>query len=162
MDTRMFSNIHPSDHDPPSDDTQHVTKPKSYSNFSKLHAHSKNIHCYYCSVTKSCLTLWDLKDCSPPGSSVHGISQARILAWVAISPLRDPWPKDWTPHLLHWPVDSLPLSHQGSSRIFICVLKYIHSVLQESSMNVLGEEQVKILFYAQFLSQLYVQQILRI
>ena len=29
-------------------------------------------------------TLCDLMDCSPPGSSVHGISQARILKWVAI------------------------------------------------------------------------------
>ena len=32
-----------------------------------------------CSVTKSCPTLWDPMDYSPPGSSVHGISQARIL-----------------------------------------------------------------------------------
>ena len=31
------------------------------------------------------LTLCDTMDCSPPGSSVHGISQARILEWVAIS-----------------------------------------------------------------------------
>ena len=38
-----------------------------------------------CSVAKSCLTFCDPKDCSPPGSSVHGISQARILEWVAIS-----------------------------------------------------------------------------
>ena len=37
------------------------------------------------SVAQSCLTLCDLMDCSPPGSSVHGISQARILEWVAIS-----------------------------------------------------------------------------
>ena len=37
------------------------------------------------SVTQSCLTLCDLMDCSPPGSSVHAISQARILEWVAIS-----------------------------------------------------------------------------
>ena len=35
-------------------------------------------------VTQSCLTLWDRMDCSPPGSSVHGIFQARILEWVAI------------------------------------------------------------------------------
>ena len=32
-----------------------------------------------------CLTLCDLVDCSSPGSSVHGILQARILEWVAIS-----------------------------------------------------------------------------
>ena len=35
--------------------------------------------CCCCSVTKSCLTLCDPMDCSTPGSSVHGISQARIL-----------------------------------------------------------------------------------
>ena len=38
-----------------------------------------------CLVAKSCQTLWDPTDCSPPGSSVHGNLQARILAWVAIS-----------------------------------------------------------------------------
>ena len=36
-------------------------------------------------VAKSCLTLCDPMDCSPQGSSVHGILQARILEWVAIS-----------------------------------------------------------------------------
>ena len=34
--------------------------------------------------TKSCPTLFHLMDCSPPGSSFHGIFQARILKWVAI------------------------------------------------------------------------------
>ena len=33
-------------------------------------------------VTQSCPTLWDPVDYSPPGSSVHGILQARILEWV--------------------------------------------------------------------------------
>ena len=41
-----------------------------------------------CSAAKSSLTLCDTKDCSPPGSSVHWISQARILEWVAISSVR--------------------------------------------------------------------------
>ncbi|MES6266278.1 hypothetical protein U6R57_12305, partial [Cutibacterium acnes] len=36
-------------------------------------------------VAQSCPTLCDPMDCSPPGSSVHGILQARILEWVAIS-----------------------------------------------------------------------------
>ena len=40
-------------------------------------------------VVQSCLTLCDPVDCSPPGSSVHGILQARILEWVAISFSRD-------------------------------------------------------------------------
>ena len=35
-------------------------------------------------VTQSCPTLCDPMTCSPPGSSVHGILQARILEWVAI------------------------------------------------------------------------------
>ena len=37
---------------------------------------------------QSCLTLHDLMDCSPSGSSSHGIFQARILEWVAISSSR--------------------------------------------------------------------------
>ena len=41
-----------------------------------------------CSIAQSCPTLCDPMD-SPPGSSVHGISQARILQWVAISFSRD-------------------------------------------------------------------------
>ena len=36
-------------------------------------------------VAQSCPTLCDSVDCSLPGSSVHGILQARILEWVAIS-----------------------------------------------------------------------------
>ena len=36
-------------------------------------------------VTQSCPTLCDPVDYNPPGSSVHGILQARILEWVAIS-----------------------------------------------------------------------------
>ena len=37
-------------------------------------------------VTQSCLTLCDPMDCSPPGSSVQRILQARILEWVAMAP----------------------------------------------------------------------------
>ena len=36
-------------------------------------------------VAQSCPTLCDPMDCSLPGSSVHGIFQARVLEWVAIS-----------------------------------------------------------------------------
>ena len=46
-------------------------------------------------VTQSCLTLGNPMDCSPPGSSVHGILQARILEWVAIPLSRgSSWPRD--------------------------------------------------------------------
>ena len=36
-------------------------------------------------VAQSCPTLRDLMDCSPPGSSVHGIFQASVLEWGAIA-----------------------------------------------------------------------------
>ena len=42
-----------------------------------------------CLVTQLCLTLCDPMDCSPPGFSVDGISQARILEWVATSYFRE-------------------------------------------------------------------------
>ena len=43
--------------------------------------------CVY-SVTQSCPTLSDPMDCSPPGSSVHGILQARVLQWGALPSFR--------------------------------------------------------------------------
>ena len=52
----------------------------------------QNLTCstvHACSVAKLCLTLCDPMDCSPPGSSVHAILQARILEWVAISSSRE-------------------------------------------------------------------------
>ena len=53
------------------------------------------IYLYLCSVTKSCPTLCNPRDYSPPGSSVHWIFQAQILEWVAISYSRaSSWPKD--------------------------------------------------------------------
>ena len=55
------------------------------------------IICVLCLAAQSCPTLCDSMDCSLPGSSVHGISQARTLEWAAISFSR--WssqPKDQT------------------------------------------------------------------
>ena len=49
-----------------------------------------------CSVAKSCPTLCDPMDCSLPGLSVHGLFQARIVVWVAISLRGSSWPRDWT------------------------------------------------------------------
>ena len=51
----------------------------------------------FSSVTQSCPTLCDPMDCSLRGSSVHGIFQARILEWVAISFSRgSSQPRKWT------------------------------------------------------------------
>ena len=51
----------------------------------------------FLSITKSCLTFCDPMDCSQPDSSIHGISQARILEYIPISFYRESsWPRDWT------------------------------------------------------------------
>ena len=61
--------------------------------------HTRPLWCLCCCylVAKSCLTLCDPADCSSWGSSVHGISQARTLEWVAISSSSgSSQPRDWT------------------------------------------------------------------
>ena len=68
-------------------------------------------------VAQSCPTLWDPMDCSLPGSSVHGIFQARVLQWVAISFSRGIFPT------------------QGSKRVncigrwflYLCVIRDVHT-----------------------------------
>ena len=51
----------------------------------------------YALVAQSCPILCDFMDYSPPGSSVHGILQARTLEWVAICFSRESsWRRDWT------------------------------------------------------------------
>ena len=70
---------------------------------------------YQGSPTRSCLTLCNPVDCSLLGSSVHGISQEKILEWVAIPFSRGPsQPRDQT--LLA--AESLPLGHLGSPYSF--------------------------------------------
>ena len=70
--------------------------------FTLLHPHSTPALDTYRSEKESelaqlCPTLCDPVDCSPPGSSVHGILQARILEWVAIPFSRgSSWPRDRT------------------------------------------------------------------
>ena len=82
---------------------------------------------------QSCLTLCNFMDCSPPGSSVRGIVQARILEWVAISfSRRSPLSQRLNLHLLHWQEDSLLLSHQRSpllSTMYIITCLYFQPLL---------------------------------
>ena len=59
------------------------------------------MYCYHCihacSVAQSCLTLCDPMDCNPPGSSVFGILQARMLECVAMPSFRGLlWPRNQT------------------------------------------------------------------
>ena len=68
-------------------------------------------------VAQSCLTLCDPMDCSPPGSSVHGILQARTLEWVAISSARGSSNPETEPMFQAAPVpraEALSLSRWGS------------------------------------------------
>ena len=67
-------------------------------------------------VSQSCLTLCNPMDCGPPGSSIHGVLQARRPEWLPFPPpvdLPDPGMEPWFPALQ---TDSLALSHQGSPR----------------------------------------------
>ena len=53
--------------------------------------------CVRAELLQPCPTLCNPVDCSPPGFSVHGILQARILEWVAMPSSRgSSWPRDWT------------------------------------------------------------------
>ena len=75
-----------------------------------------------CSVSQSCPTLCNLMNCSPPGSSVHGIFQAQILEQVAISNSKGSFqPRDQTQVscvscIGRW--DFSPLHHLGSPKEF--------------------------------------------
>ena len=51
----------------------------------------------FAKLLQSCPTLCDPMDCSPPGSSAHGVIQARILEWVTKPSSRgSSWPRDQT------------------------------------------------------------------
>ena len=73
----------------------------SYHGFVFIPQITNEIACVVCLVAQLCPTLCDPMDCNPPGFSVHGILQARILEWVAISrgfspPRASSRPRDWT------------------------------------------------------------------
>ena len=76
---------------------------------------SYDLMCVHAKLLQSCLTLCNPMDCSLPGSSVHGILQARILEWVAMASSRgSSQPSNlFLLDLLHWQVGSLPLVPPG-------------------------------------------------
>ena len=84
----------------------------------------------WCVYAQLFLTLCDPMDCSPPGSSVLGIFQARILEWVAISYSRLIFlTQGSNPNLLcflHWQADSLPLAPPGKPIIAMTTHQQIH------------------------------------
>ena len=78
------------------------------------------------SVAQLCLTLSDSMNCSPPGSSVHGIIRAGILDWVAIfSSRKSSQPRDWTHFSCIFCIGRqilLSLSHLGSPKTYFQLL----------------------------------------
>ena len=80
-----------------------------------------------------CPTLCNPMDCSPPGSSVHGILQARILEWAAMPSSRSSWPRDKIHvclYLLHCRWILYLLSYLGSPfhiqhKLFFFIKKYL-------------------------------------
>ena len=64
--------------------------------FIKILLWSNQVAAYVCLVTQSCPILCNPMDCSLPGSSVHGILQARIMEWVAMLSSRgSSQPRNW-------------------------------------------------------------------
>ena len=100
---------------------------------------SSNTLLKWSEVVQSCPILCDPMDSSLPGSAVHGIFQARILEWGAISFFRGIFPtRGSNPGLLHCRQTLYHLSHQGSllpwlfpsSRSFlISLLLYIYAYI---------------------------------
>ena len=77
------------------------------------------LFCGHAQLLQSCPTLGDPRECSPPGSSVHGILQARIVEWVACPPPGDlPHPGIETESLASpaLEVDSLPAKPSGKPK----------------------------------------------
>ena len=73
-------------------------------------------------VVQSFLALRDSMDCSPRGSSVHGVLQARVLEWVAVPPpgdLPDPGLEPVSPESPALEADSLLLSRRGSPLVWL-------------------------------------------
>ena len=80
--------------------------------------------CNCCLVTQLCPTVCNPMDCSPPGSSVHGILQARILVWDAMPSSRESSRiRDQTHISCIRKVGSLSLSHQKSPYLYLFTFK---------------------------------------
>ena len=87
--------LHSSAHFFPSLLVSFLSPSRHFLNIFQVHTHT-HTHTHT-EVSQSRLTLCNPVDCSPPGSSVHGIFQAWIVEWVAVSFSRgSSWPRDRT------------------------------------------------------------------
>ena len=99
-------------------------------------------------VFQSCLTFCNPMDCSPPGSSVHCILQARILKWVAIPFSRG---SSWMyPGLPHYRQILYCLSHQGSLSGYKTVNKCPFKIMFEKNSYCCFSDQFMISLYVQW------------
>ena len=99
------------------------------------------ILCVHAKSLQLCLTLCNLTDHSPGGSSVHGVLQARKMEWVSMPSSRgSSQPRDWTSVFLISCVvgrffATEPPGKQFSSVCFYFFFKYIHRVVQPSPLS---------------------------
>ena len=88
---------------------------------------------------QKCLHLCDPMDCSLPGSSVHGIFQARVLEWVAISSPRDLPDAGIEPGSPALQADALPSEPQGVCRgciLSLCLFNlYAEYIIQNARLD---------------------------
>ena len=77
------------------------------------------LHACYAKLPQLCLTLCNPLDCSPPGSSVHGILQARVLECPPPADLPNLGIKPACLTCPHWQAGSLPLNHLGSPLLLL-------------------------------------------
>ena len=87
-------------------------------------------------LLQSCPTFCDPVDCSPQGSSVHGILQTRMLEWVAVPSSRGSSPpRDWT-HVSYVSCIGRQVlyhyCHLGSPRMSVSSVQFSHSVVSDS------------------------------
>ena len=117
-----------------------------YSMFICVHVHVQLlIHLHLCrnrnrNVAQSCPTLWGPMDCSLPGSSVHGIFQAIVLEWIAVSfSSGSSWPRDRTwvscivdRHFIVW-ATIMAFTNLHSSLMHIMIYSHICILYSNSS-----------------------------
>ena len=105
-----------------------------------LHIHDGAISENESEVAQSCLTPSNPMDCSLPGSSAHGIFQARILKWVAISSPGIISTQGSNPGLPHCRETLYHLSHQGSP-------KTLPSKIKIADGNIYSQDKLDLYFY---------------
>ena len=112
----------------------HMSKRNSETYNTSVHAHT------HAESLQSCSTLCNGMECSPPGSSVHEILQARILEWIGL-PFSSPGiflTQGSNPcllHLLHCRHILYPLSHLGSPYSEVGTLNTIQTIYLQSVFN---------------------------